>query len=99
MVLQHERAFAGRFFVQRGTRRAAGIAMDGPPVLALMLNEYVRMDLSRFPVAQEAAVIRVIPADPERPALSLLNTNGADRWLMVTGSRSAVAKRCSTASL
>ena len=66
-----------------GTRRAAGIAMDGPPILALMLNEYVRMDLSRFPVAQEAAVIRVIPADPERPALSLLNTNGADRWLMV----------------
>lgn len=66
-----------------GTRRAAGIAMDGPPILALMLNEYVRMDLSRFPVAQEAAVIRIIPEDPARPALSLLNTNGADRWLMV----------------
>src|SRR5262245_65030915 len=41
------------------------------------------MDLSRSPVAQESAVIRIIPADPERPALSLLNTNGADRWLMV----------------
>ena len=60
-----------------GTRRAAGIAMDGPPILALMLNEYVRMDLSRFPVAQEAAVIRIIPANPEMPALSLLNTNDA----------------------
>ena len=48
-----------------------------------MLNEYVRMDLSRFPVAKEAAVIRIVPSNPEMPALSLLNTNGADRWLMV----------------
>ena len=66
-----------------GTRRAAGIEMDGPPMLAVMLNEYVRMDLSRFPVAKEAAVIRVVPSNPEMPSLSLLNTNGADRWLMV----------------
>ncbi len=66
-----------------GTRRAAGIDMVGPPCLAVMLNDYIRADLSRLPVAKEAAIIRVIPQDRAVPAITLLNTNGTDRWLMV----------------
>ena len=66
-----------------GTRRAAGIEMVGPPCLGVMLNEYIRLDLSNLPIARQAAIIRVVPRDPVRPVISLLNTNAADRWLMV----------------
>ncbi|HKU94419.1 MAG TPA: FAD-dependent monooxygenase [Vineibacter sp.] len=66
-----------------GTRRAAGIDMVGPSCLAVMLNDYIRADLSSLPVAKEAAIIRVIPREPSVPAITLLNTNGTDRWLMV----------------
>jgi 2-polyprenyl-6-methoxyphenol hydroxylase-like FAD-dependent oxidoreductase len=66
-----------------GVRRAAGIELDGPPVLAVLLNEYVRADLSALPVAQEAAGIFLVPRDAAAPALTLLNTNGADRWLAI----------------
>ena len=66
-----------------GTRRAAGIEMVGPPCLAVMLNDYIRADLSSLPVSKEAAIIRVIPRDRAVPAITLLNTNGTDRWLLV----------------
>jgi 2-polyprenyl-6-methoxyphenol hydroxylase-like FAD-dependent oxidoreductase len=65
------------------TRRAAGIEMVGPPCLGVMLNEYIRLDLSNLPIARQAALIRVVPRDQGRPVISLLNTNAADRWLMV----------------
>ena len=57
--------------------------MVGPPCLGVMLNEYIRLDLSNLPIARQAAIIRVVPRDPGRPVISLLNTNAADRWLMV----------------
>src|SRR4029079_19609696 len=41
------------------TRRAAGIDMAGPATLAVLLNEYWRADLSRFPLAREAAGYQV----------------------------------------
>ena len=37
------------------TRRAAGIDMVGPATLAVLLNEYWRADLSRFPLARAPA--------------------------------------------
>ena len=43
------------------TRRSAGIDMVGPPTLAVMSNEYWRADLSRLPIAREAAGFMVIP--------------------------------------
>jgi 2-polyprenyl-6-methoxyphenol hydroxylase-like FAD-dependent oxidoreductase len=66
------------------TRRAAGIEMEGPATLAVLLNEYWRGDLSRFPLAREAAGFQVYcnkPGVPERAGI--LNTNGRDRWLSI----------------
>ncbi|HKU99984.1 MAG TPA: FAD-dependent monooxygenase [Vineibacter sp.] len=63
------------------TRRAAGIEMVGPGNMATILNEYWRGDLSRFPLAREAAGYRIIPKDPGTVASTILNTNGRDRWL------------------
>ncbi len=65
------------------TRRAVGIEMIGPPVLALMINEYVRVDLSDLPIAREAAGIFCVPSDGSAPQMTFLNTDGRDRWLMV----------------
>lgn len=65
------------------TRRAVGIEMVGPAVLRVMLNEYVRVDLSALPVAKEAAGIFCVPTDPDRPSVTFLNTDGGDRWLML----------------
>ena len=65
------KSFAGGGLVGRrgrgagsGTRRAVGIEMVGPPCLAVMLNEYVRADLSSLPVAKEAAVIMLRARGP-----------------------------------
>jgi 2-polyprenyl-6-methoxyphenol hydroxylase-like FAD-dependent oxidoreductase len=65
------------------TRRAAGIDMVGPATLAVLLNEYWRGDLSRFPLAREAAGYMVYPTTPGLPRVGLLNTNGRDRWLSI----------------
>jgi 2-polyprenyl-6-methoxyphenol hydroxylase-like FAD-dependent oxidoreductase len=65
------------------TRHAVGIEMIGPPVLAVMINEYVRVDLSDLPIAQAAAGIFSVPSDSSRPPVTFLNTDGRDRWLMV----------------
>ncbi|KIZ46791.1 hypothetical protein OO17_06190 [Rhodopseudomonas palustris] len=66
------------------TRRSAGIEMVGPATLAVMSNEYWRADLSRLPIAREAAGFMVIPDKPGLPRAGILNTNGRDRWLTVT---------------
>ncbi|GGC28487.1 FAD-dependent oxidoreductase [Siccirubricoccus deserti] len=67
-----------------GTRRAAGIEMQGPSTLAVMSNEYWKGDLSRFPITREAAGYRIISPQPGVPVSTILNTNGRDRWLTVT---------------
>jgi 2-polyprenyl-6-methoxyphenol hydroxylase-like FAD-dependent oxidoreductase len=67
-----------------GTRRRAGIEMVGPAALAVMLNEYWRGDLSRFPITREAAGYQVYSDKPGMPRRAgILNTNGRDRWLSV----------------
>ena len=66
------------------TRRNAGIEMEGPATLAVILNQYWRGDLSRFPLAREAAGYMVYSKEPAAglpPRASILNTNGKDRWL------------------
>jgi 2-polyprenyl-6-methoxyphenol hydroxylase-like FAD-dependent oxidoreductase len=65
------------------TRRALGIEMIGPAVLRVVLNEYVRVDMSARPIAKEAAGIFCVPTDPMRPSVTFLNTEGGDRWLML----------------
>lgn len=65
------------------TRRMIGIDMVGPAVLGVMLNEYIRVDLSELPIAKEAAGIFCVPSDPNRPSVTFLNTDGRDRWLML----------------
>jgi 2-polyprenyl-6-methoxyphenol hydroxylase-like FAD-dependent oxidoreductase len=66
------------------TRRGAGIEMVGPATLAVMLNEYWRGDLSRFPITREAAGYQVYSDKPGMPRRAgILNTNGRDRWLSV----------------
>ena len=66
------------------TRRNAGIDMVGPATLAVMLNEYWRGDLSRFPITREAAGYQVYSDQPGMPRRAgILNTNGRDRWLSV----------------
>jgi 2-polyprenyl-6-methoxyphenol hydroxylase-like FAD-dependent oxidoreductase len=66
------------------TRRRAGIEMLGPATLAVMLNEYWRGDLSRFPITREAAGYQVYSDKPGMPRRAgILNTNGRDRWLSV----------------
>lgn len=78
-----------------GIRRGAAIEMVGPPTLAVMLNEYWRADLSAYPIAKEAAFIRVYPTDDNLPIASTLNTNGVDRWLTLirVGSEADERKR------
>ncbi|MHC2440006.1 FAD-dependent monooxygenase [Bradyrhizobium sp. USDA 4451] len=66
------------------TRRSAGIDMVGPSTLAVMSNEYWRADLSRLPIAREAAGFIIVPETPDLPRAAILNTNGRDRWLTVT---------------
>ncbi|MCP1842408.1 2-polyprenyl-6-methoxyphenol hydroxylase-like FAD-dependent oxidoreductase [Bradyrhizobium sp. USDA 4524] len=66
------------------TRRSAGIEMVGPSTLAVMSNEYWRADLSRLPIAREAAGFIIVPDKPDLPRAGILNTNGRDRWLTVT---------------
>ncbi|WP_407165205.1 FAD-dependent monooxygenase [Bradyrhizobium sp. ORS 111] len=66
------------------TRRRADIDMVGPATLAVMLNEYWRGDLSRFPITREAAGYQVYSDQPGMPRRAgILNTNGRDRWLSV----------------
>jgi 2-polyprenyl-6-methoxyphenol hydroxylase-like FAD-dependent oxidoreductase len=64
------------------TRRNAGIEMEGPATLSVILNEYWKGDLSHLPLAREAAGYMVYSNQPGMPPrASILNTNGKDRWL------------------
>ena len=66
------------------TRRNSGIEMVGPATLSVLQNEYWRGDLSRFPLAREAAGYMVYSKAPGVPSrASILNTNGRDRWLSI----------------
>ena len=49
-----------------------------------MANDYWRADLSRLPIAREAAMFRLLPKEAGVPNSTILNTNGKDRWLTVT---------------
>src|SRR5215468_4676694 len=49
------------------TRRSAGIEMEGPATLAVIQNEYWRGDLSRIPLAREAAGYQVYTNEPGIP--------------------------------
>jgi len=64
--------------------RMAGIAYEGPPQLALMLNTYFRADLSAFATMREVAGMIFTRHEGYAGApYTFLNTNGADRWLML----------------
>lgn len=65
-------------------RRKLGIEFKGPSTLAVMANDYWRADLSRVPVARQAAMVRILPTTPGVPSATILNTNGKDRWLTVS---------------
>lgn len=65
-------------------RRHLGIEFKGPSTIAVMANDYWRADLTRLPVAREAAMFRILPSRPDVPIATILNTNGKDRWLTVS---------------
>jgi len=74
--------------------KLAGIAYEGPPQLALMLNTYFRADLSAFETMREVAGMiftrhEGYAGEPYR----FLNTNGADRWLLLERIGSQVDER------
>ena len=66
-----------------GVRRASGIEMVGPPTLAVMSNEYWKGDLSSIRHSSDCAGWLLFPEDRNEPRLTILNTNGRDRWLSV----------------
>ncbi|HEX2887648.1 FAD-dependent monooxygenase [Vineibacter terrae] len=65
-------------------RHAAGIAMDGPPSIAVMSNDYWRCDLSHISRLADVAGCRIFSDVPGVPTSTILNTDGRDRWLTVT---------------
>jgi putative polyketide hydroxylase len=63
-------------------RKIAGVAMTGIPSIGYMANDYLRVDLSDFPVARAAAAMLLAPRDAGDSWLTLLNTDGRNRWLV-----------------
>lgn len=63
-------------------RKIAGVAMTGIPAIGFMANDYLRVDLSDFPVARAAAAMLLAPLDAGDSWLTLLNTDGRNRWLV-----------------
>jgi len=63
-------------------RKLAGVAMTGIPAIGYMANDYLRVDLSDFPVARAAAAMLLAPLDAGDSWLTLLNTDGRNRWLV-----------------
>ena len=64
-------------------RKIAGIPMTGIPSISYMVNDYLRVDLSDFPVACASAGMILAPHAAGEPWLSFLNSNGRDRWLVL----------------
>ena len=89
VVTGEQRAWRARFLIAAdgagsGVRQAAGIAMDGPPSLAVMSNDYWRADLSHIRRLADVTGCRIYSDQPNVPVSTILNTNGRDRWLTVT---------------
>lgn len=64
--------------------KAGGFEFDSRPASALWLNTYFHADLSRFEKIRYAGGIFCRPEDPHEQVRVMLNTNGADRWLLIT---------------
>ena len=64
-------------------RKLAAIPMTGIPSIGYMANDYLRVDLSDVPLACAAAGMILAPHAPGEPWLSMLNSNGRDRWLVL----------------
>ncbi|WP_418128027.1 FAD-dependent monooxygenase [Variovorax sp. KK3] len=85
----HESCWSARYLIAAdgaasGLRRQMDIAMTGPASLAIMNNDCWEGDLSHLPSVRQVGVFRIMPNDPWVTPASVLNTNGADRWLTVT---------------
>ena len=79
--------------------KLAGIAYEGPPQLAVMLNTYFRADLSAFETMREVAgMIFTRHEGYAGPPHSFLNTNGADRWLLLERIGARADERASPAT-
>jgi putative polyketide hydroxylase len=76
-------------------RKIAGVAMLGIPSIGTMANDYLRVDLSDFAVARGAAGMLLAPMDAGDLWLTLLNTDGRDRWLVFRKIDSAKDERAS----
>lgn len=66
-------------------RKAVGIEMEGPELLARLANYYYRADVSHFPYAGKTFCFSVSPPDPHVPTgVGILATGPkSDRWLWV----------------
>jgi 2-polyprenyl-6-methoxyphenol hydroxylase-like FAD-dependent oxidoreductase len=64
-------------------RKIAGIAMTGIPSIGYMANDYLRVDLSDVPLACAAAGMILAPQEDGDSWVSVLNSNGRDRWLFL----------------
>jgi len=80
----HARYLIGADGAASDVRHAAGIAMDGPPSIAVMSNDYWRSDLSHISRLADVAGCRIFSDVPGVPTSTILNTDGRDRWLTVT---------------
>ena len=64
-------------------RKLTAIPMTGIPSISYMENDYLRVDLSDVPLACAAAGMILAPQAPGEPWVSVLNSNGRDRWLVL----------------
>jgi 2-polyprenyl-6-methoxyphenol hydroxylase-like FAD-dependent oxidoreductase len=64
-------------------RKIAGIPMTGIPAIGYMANDYLRVDLSDWPLACASAGMILAPRVKGEPWMSMLNSNGCDRWLVL----------------
>jgi 2-polyprenyl-6-methoxyphenol hydroxylase-like FAD-dependent oxidoreductase len=62
-------------------RKIAGIKMTGIPSLGYWVNDYFQVDLSDFATARKAAALLFAPLEAGDQWISVLNTDGTDRWL------------------
>jgi 2-polyprenyl-6-methoxyphenol hydroxylase-like FAD-dependent oxidoreductase len=64
-------------------RKITGIPMTGIPSISYWANDYLRVDLSDVPSACAAAGMILAPREKGESWMSLLNSNGRDRWLVL----------------
>lgn len=63
--------------------KVADITYEKTPILRTSLNTYFEADLSNYPWVRNAAGLFLRPEDPNEEPYMMLNTNGADRWLVM----------------